>query len=214
MELETAGAPRFSLRARVAAGVIVLAILLLSTHQALAQGCRSGANALANAYVRTNPIYAIFFGDLPDYVALYPKEFAAGSSAVQCAHELSKALMTGAIKSFDTATLRMQQELNSRLGAMGISPGQQHASPSAQLYAMSQRLSWLARVLPAAAGGNYNPMHTPQTEEEQLRLFSVQMLGMLLEDPSMRSVFLQQEYLIKEAANVEYRLLLEMAARH
>ncbi len=184
------------------------AVLVMALPAFAQTGCQTGAGALANAYVRANPIYAMFFGDLESFVAENSAHFAAGSNAVRCARAMSKALMSGAIGSYDPTALRRQQELNAKLGAMGISPGSPMPSASAMLYAMSRQMAWLAEVLPAAAVGNFGPLRTPATEEQA---FAARMFPFLLQDPTVRQVFLQQEPLIRQSAEAEFQQVVAIA---
>lgn len=189
--------------------IIGALVAVLVTLPALAQtGCQNGANALAHAYVRVNPMHALFIGDLKSFVAEYSPHFAGGSDAVRCAHAMSQALMSGAITSYDPHALRRQQELNANLGSMGLSPGPPMHSASAMFYAMSQQMAWLSRVLPPAAAGNFSPMRTPATEEHAL---ATQMLSILLQDPTVMQVFIEMEPLIRQSAEWEYRQVMAIA---
>ncbi len=200
---------RPSLRLVRATTIVGTLWAVLVTLPALAQtGCKNGANALANAYVRVNPMHALFIGDLESLVANYSPQFAGGSDAVRCARAMSQALMSGAITSYDPEALSRQQELNAELGAMGIAPGPQMPSASAMFYAMSQQMAWLSRVLPPAAAGNFGPMRTPATPEQALAL---QIFPILLQDPIVRQVFLDMELLIRESAEWEYRQVMAIA---
>jgi hypothetical protein len=171
-------------------------------------GCQAGASALGNAHVRANPIYALFIGDLESYVARNRSQFTAGSNAVRCARAMSRALMNGAIMSYDSEALKSQQALNAKLGSVGLSPGAPIPSVSALFYAMSQQMVWLARVLPSAASGNYGPLNTAPTEEQA---FAKQMFPVLLQNPTVRDVFARMEPLYREAIDLEYRQVMAIA---
>jgi hypothetical protein len=88
---------------------------------------------------------------------------------------LSQAFLSSATQVYDPDDLRRRQELDAEIGAMGINPGPQQATPSQQLYGISMQLSRLARVLPPAADGNYEPLYTPTNELEQMQIFAAQM---------------------------------------
>jgi hypothetical protein len=191
--------------------VIVLLFLSASFPVIAEEGCRTGASALGNAYVRLNPIYAYFYGNLESYVESNREHFVAGGDSIRCAQAMSQALITGAIQSYDPDELREKQELDARLGALGIAPGPYQATASQQLYAMGLQVARLARVLPSASNGNYQPLYTATNQLEEQQIFAAQMLVMLLQDPTMAEVFTQLEPLIREAANSEYQLLVGMA---
>ena len=192
--------------------ILAVALLISLPGIVRAQGCKTGAEALANVYVRLNPINAFFFGSVEDYVAQNRAHFVAGGDAVACARVMTQALAQGAFQAFDPSYQRRRDELNARLGTIGISPGPAEASPAAQLYSMAQKMDKLAYALPPAANGNYQPLWTPRNELEQMELFAMQMLGaMLQQDAGMRSVLMQMRPQIEELANVEYRMLLNMA---
>lgn len=190
-----------------AAGVISCTAFLLLATPAFAD-CRTGAVALGNAHIRANPMYAMFFGELESYVDQNRAHFVTDGDAIRCARVLSQALVTGGHRAYDPNWERSQSALRSGMASVGMSPGSYEASPSAQLYAMGQQISWLARVLPSAAAGNYGPMRTPTTEEEQMRIFAGQMFQLLLQDPAVRDTFHQMEPLIREAAQFEYQMLV------
>lgn len=200
--------------AAVLSSTAAFAALTLPAAQPInSSGCETGAAAIGNAYIRANYLYAMFFGDLESYVAENRSHFAPDGDAIRCARVLSQGLMAGAVQSYDPSWQRTQDNLNARLGAMGLSPGPATASPSAQLYTAAQQLSRLARVLPAAAQGNFDPLHTPTTEMEQMQLFAAQMMQFLLQDPAMRDTLQQMEPLIREAAQAEYSMLMSVAAQ-
>ena len=184
------------------------AVLVMALPAFAQTGCQTGASALANAYVRANPIYALFFGDLESFVAENSAQFAEGSNTVRCARAMSQALKSGAINSYDPNALRQQQKLNADLGSIGISPGSPMPNASAMLYAMSQQMKWLSNVLPPAAAGNYGPLRTPATQEQA---FAAQMFPILLQDPTVRQAFLQQEPLIRQSAESEYQQVMAIA---
>lgn len=180
----------------------------------LAEGCRTGADALGNVYVRSNYLYALIYGSVESYVENNRSHFGTNGDAVQCARQLSGALIGGALGAYNPNDLRRRQELNARLGAMGISPGQTPVSPAQALFAMGRQIGWLSRVLPSAAAGDYRPLHTPETQEQQMQMFAGQFLtNMIHQDPMIRNSIMRVEPYIREAAEAEYRLLLNYASR-
>jgi hypothetical protein len=191
---------------------VLLLLILLAPFAAFAEeGCRTGASALGNAYVRANTLYAHFYGDIESYVAEHREHFVAGGDSIRCAQALSQALMSGAMRRYNPDDLRRKRELDARMGAMGISPGPSQPSASQQLYGMSLQLSRLARVLPPAVNGNYQPLRTPANQLEQQQMFATQLLVMLLQDPEMAGVLQQVEPIIKDAVNLEFQILIGMA---
>ena len=130
----------------------------------VSNGCRTGGEFLAQAYVRSNPMYAWYFGDLESYVATNRSHFGQGGDAARCAEALAQAALAGGVQSFDPTALQRQQELNTRLGTLGISPGQSYPMQSDMLVAMAQHFAWLATILPAMAQGNPQLFRNPQVE--------------------------------------------------
>jgi len=164
---------------------------------------------LADAYVLANPMYSYFLGELEPYLADHSEHFGANGDSVRCAAALARSFLGSAIQLYDPSDLSRREELNAQLGVMGISPGQQESSPSSQLYGVSLQLSRLARVLPAAAAGDYGPLQTPTNELEQMQLVAGQMLRMLLqEDPEMTALI---EPLVREMANLEQQAIRRAA---
>lgn len=193
--------------------LVVLLCILLAPSAVLAEpACRTGGDALANAYVRVNPFYTYYFGSLESYVANNRAHFQSGGDSVRCAAALSQAFLNQSMRLYDPDDLRRQRELSAEMGAMGIQPGAQQPTISQQLYGISMQLTRLVRVLPPAAAGNYEPLYTPTNELEQMQLFAAQMLQMMLQDPSLASIMVQIEPLAKEAAQVEYRIISQAAA--
>ena len=191
---------------------VALTLMLVVPSAALAEtGCRTGGEALANAFVRVNPFYTYYFGSLESYVANNRAHFQNGGDSIRCAAALSQAFLGESMQLYDPDDLRRQNELNARLGSMGISPGPQQPTLSQQLYGISMQLSRLVRVLPPAAAGNYEPLYTPTNELEQMQLFAAQMLQMMLQDPSMVSIMAQIEPIAVEAAQLEYRIISQAA---
>ena len=189
--------------------VAALWVFLLTPLTASAEpGCRNGAGALGNAYVRLNPLYALYYGSLESYVAENRQHFTAGSDAVRCARALSQATLAGAIQAYDPEDLRRQQELNTRFQSMGMNPGAPQASPATQFYMMGLTFARLARVLPPAAAGNYQPLHTPTTELEQQQIFAGQLLQSMMDRATLESI----RPLIEQSAQLEFKIITDMAA--
>ena len=193
--------------------LFISALGLGYSYTAKADGCHTGAEALANVYVRMSPVNAYYFGSVEDYIQQNRAHFVAGGDAVVCAQSLSAALVQGAYQNYDPNYWRDREELNARLGAMGISPGPQQASPAAQMFAMGRQMGKLADTLPYAAQGNFAPLWQPRDELERMQLFAMQMFGYLMEDPTMRSVMNQMQPQIKQLANMEYQMILGMASQ-
>ena len=193
------------------AGMIL--VLIAPVAASAEPACRTGGVALANAYVRVNPINAYYFGSLESYVSENRQHFQRGGDAIRCAMALARAFLDSAIQVHDPNDLRRQRELNAEMGAMGIDPGPPQATPSQQLYAISTQLSRLARVLPPAADGNYQPLYTPTNELEQMQLFAGQMFQMFMQDPSMAAIMAQIEPIAREGAQLEYRIISQAAAQ-
>jgi hypothetical protein len=201
-------------RSRAVQLVTTLVLCFAAQPAAYAEpACRTGGKALADAFVLANPLSAYFFGSLEAYVANNTHHFRAGGDAIRCANALARAFLGSAVQLYDPSDLRRQQELNARLGSMGISPGPQQPTASNQLYGISMQLSRLARVLPPAAAGDYGPLYTPTNELEQMQLAAAQVFQILLQDPSMASIFAQIEPIVREGANLEHRIISEAAAR-
>jgi len=190
---------------------MIVLCFLVSSLVVAEECCRTGADALANAYVRANPIYAYFFGRLETYVSDNREHFVDGGDSIRCAKALSEALMKGSIQNYDPDALRRKQELDARLGAIGITPGPPQATAAQQLFAMALQLDRLVYALPPAANGNFQPLRTPRNQLEQQQMFAAQLFEMLLQDPTVAAVFRDLEPMIREAANLEYQILINMA---
>jgi hypothetical protein len=197
---------------RILGAFLGIACLGLAVH-AQEPGCRTGAAALADAYILANPLYAYFFGELEPYVAANSEHFRANGDAVRCAAALSRSFLASAIQLYDPNDRRRQDELNARLGEMGISPGPQESTPASQLYGAAMQLSRLARVLPAAAEGNYEPFRTPISELEQMQIVAGQLLRTLLQDPGIAGIMAQVEPVVRELASLEHQALRQAAAK-
>ena len=199
---------------RVLSAMTIFALCVFSGQANAAEpSCRTGGIHAATAFVLANPLYAIFFGDLPAYLAQNPTHFRAGGDAVRCSAALSRALMSSAVQLYDPADIQRKQELDIRLRQNGINPGPQQPDAASMLFSTSMQLSRLARVLPAAADGDYTPMNTPTNQIEEMQIFAEAMLRMLLQDPSTMAALAPVEPLIREAAQFEHFFIRQAAAR-
>ena len=167
--------------------------------------CRTGASALGNAYVRANPLYALYYGSLESYVASNSRHFVAGADAVRCAGALSQALMAGTIQAHDPARLPRQRDIDARLETGG--PGTAQHSSTTRVHMMSRHFARLARVLPPAALGNYGPLRTPVTELEQMQMFAGEILQSMMDPAAFESNRPQIEAL----AALEYTIITDLA---
>lgn len=172
--------------------------------------CRTGATPLADAFVLANPLYALVLGqELEIYVPANREHFGANGDAVRCARALARAFLGSSIQLYDPTDVQRRQELNTQLESMGISPGQPEATPAGAMYGAAMQLSRLARVLPAAADGDFGPLQTPANdlEQSQLQLGSVLRL-LFAQDPEMLDVI---RPLIQNAAALEHQALVRAA---
>ncbi|UCE90211.1 MAG: hypothetical protein JSW10_05175 [Pseudomonadota bacterium] len=202
------------LRYRIfSAPAVLFACLLAMPAAADDNGCATGAGALADAYVRTDPVYAYFFGDLELYVALNHTHFASGGDAVRCAHALAQALVKGNIQGHTAPdALRRRQDLDKRLDAMGIAPAPGQGTTAALQFAtMSLQIERLARVLPRIAGGDYEVLLNAANQIEEQRMVVARNLGKLFHDPTAAGAFAQLEQPIREVADGEHQLIVFMA---
>lgn len=117
---------------RMTAIALVGAATMTSNARGQESGCRTGAVAAADAFVLSNPIYAYFFGELEPYINSNAEHFRAGGDAVRCLGALSGVFLRQAAQMYDPTEQSRRDEINARLGQMGISPGQPHASLSAR----------------------------------------------------------------------------------
>ena len=188
-----------------------LVLSLLFPGSAYAAGCQTGADALANAYVRFNPIFAYYFGSVESYVSQNRAHFLAGGDSVVCAERLSQRWAQGAFQGFDPQDRHRRDRISAELGTMGISPGQSYSSPAADMYAASQLMGKFAYALPYAANGNYAPLYQPRNEIEQMQLFAMQMFQAMMRDPSLVSILEQIRPQAIELGNIEYRMIIHSA---
>lgn len=198
---------------KLAVPAILFAWLLGAPAVAEDSGCATGAEALADAYVRTNPVYAYYLGDLELYVALNPQHFVPGGDAVRCAHALAQALVKGEIQGHAAPdALRRRQKLDSQLDTMGIAPApSEGATDALQFAALSLQIEHLARVLPRVARGDYEALLTASNQIEEQRMAVARNLDKLYHDRSAAGAFSQLEKPIREVADAEHQLLVFMA---
>ena len=185
-----------------------LIFTLLNPSTGFAAGCQTGAEALANAYLRFNPIFAHYFGDLESYVSQNRSHFVSDGDAVVCASRAAQAWAQGAFNNFDPGDRARRDRINAELGTMGISPGESYSSPAADLYFAARQMDKMAYALPYAANGNYQPMYQPRNEIEQMQILAMQLFAQLIRDPSIAYTFEQLRPLMVELGNIEYRMVL------
>lgn len=196
------------------ASVFLLGVCFSGNVQAEAGGgCQTGAEAIANAYVRSNPLFAYYFGSLESYVDENRRHFVDGADAIVCAKRLAQAFAKGSIPMYSRKDQIRREQLNSQIGQLGISPQQSKSSPAADMFLISQRLNKLAYALPHAARGNYDPLYLPRNEIEQAEVYSHQLLGMLLRDPSIASVLETVRPTMVELADIEFRMVINAAGK-
>lgn len=189
--------------------VLQIVLSLFFPSQALAAGCQTGVEALANVYLRFNPIFAYYFGSMESYINQNRAHFATGGDSIVCARRLSQAWSQGAFKNYDPQDRVRRDRISTELGTLGISPGQSTSSPATNLYFASLQMAKFADTLPYAANGNYGPLYQPRNEVEQMQLFAMQMFPVLLQDPSMVAVLEQIRPQAIELGNIEYRLIVD-----
>lgn len=186
---------------------LTIGTIVLSAAPAFGQNtCATGAVPLANAYVRANVIYAMYIGEPEEYIRANRAHFTANGDAIQCARVLADAMVRNSVRTYDADSLRRQQEVNVRLQTLGASPSTPVGDASSVFFFMGQQLWRLAEAMPRVANGG--PLQGHLSPEQE---FAVQLLQILLQDPSVSSVFVEMEPLIREAANSEFRLLVSIA---
>lgn len=188
--------------------VLPLLAFLSFPNPGFAAGCQTGAEALANVYLRFNPIFAHYFGDLESYVNQNRTHFVSGGDSVVCAKRAARAWAQGAFRNFDPQDKVRRDRLNAELGAMGISPGKSYSSPAADMYFAAQQMDKLAHALPYAANGDFGPMYQPRNEIEQMQIFAMQLFGELIRNPSVAHTFEIVRPQIIELGNIEYRMVV------
>jgi hypothetical protein len=177
-------------------------------------GCRTGGDALANAYVRASLVFAYFFGDLPTYVVQNEAHFGANGDAVRCAAALSEAFLASSAQLYNPEDVRRQQQLNDQLGKLGI-PGAQQPTVSAQLYMIGVQLARLARTLPALTGGNAGPFYTATNMIESQLIQADQMFSIMMRNPMTAQMLVQilsqNEALFRRAGALQYQIIFNAA---
>ncbi len=122
--------------------------------------------------------------------------FTQGGGAIRCMQRLGTALVQGGLTrsrefSGPSATERFGGSMPEGLGHL---PGQVDASMrsyGSDMFAMGQELLWLARVLPAAAQGDYTPYKTPGTTTRRMMYQVLPIYQMLCSmDPSICQMML------------------------
>ena len=92
-------------------------------------GCETGLTVLARAYSYSSPMVVIPDQELERFVNANRSRFHADGDAVRCARAISSWLLSAAISSYDPQFQQQQDELNARMGAMGLSPGAAAGEP-------------------------------------------------------------------------------------
>ena len=174
-------------------------------------GCRTGGTAIAEAYLRSNPLYAAP-GEFEAYVRNNRQHFAENSDAIRCAQALARFFMGEAARLYDPSERGRRDQLNAQLGLLGLSPEPQQSTASSETYYASMRLTWLARGLPGAALGDYTDLNTPANEYEELLLLALRTLRTLLQDPEMRQILQQVAPSLHELAGLERQSIQRAAA--
>ena len=122
--------------------------------------------------------------------------FTQGGGAIQCMQRLGTALIQGGLArsgdfSGSSATERFGGSMPEGLGHL---PGEVDASMGSygsDMFTMGQELLWLARVLPAAAQGDYTPYKTPGTTTRRMMYQVLSIYQMLCSmDPSICQMML------------------------
>jgi len=198
--------------ARAFTSLITLGLAGLALQTAHAQSpCQSGAAYAANAYIRFNPLYEVYFGDLKSYITANGAHFRAGSDAVKCLSALSDAYRQHSHQLYDPADVARKVEIDRDLARHGISSGAPQPSASSLAYGMSTQLAQLARGLPSAANGNFGPLVIPTNKQERTQYLARQLFPLITQNPTVREVFAALEPLIREAAELEYKMIMQTA---
>jgi len=159
--------------------------------------CRTGGPFLAEAAVRSNPLF----------------EAIEGGDAVKCARAMSAALIASAAQVFDPGEVQIRDHVRRQMEAQGLSAGPQQATLSEQYFALAIQMNRLARGLPALAAGDMRPYATPTNQLEELHVFAENMLRMLMADPNVRQAIMAQLPLLRRAIQAERQMLANGAAR-
>jgi hypothetical protein len=183
------------------AGAMVYGASVLRAQES---GCRTGGKAAADAYVLSNPFYATFFGDLREYVAENASHFREGGDATRCLAALSQVFLDAAFRMYDPSEQKTRDEINLELDKVGIPHGPPQSSGSAEALNASARLARLARALPAAVDGDWDPYATPVNDIDTLQIQAEQLLRMFLQNPDVAAAIAQAAPLIRQAAVLEH----------
>lgn len=203
---------RGSIPAKALLGAIVVAVSPW-TPVALSQdsGCGTGGQTAVTAYLTSNPFYASLVGDFDRFVSANRGLLVEGSPAVRCLAALSTALLRSSLQLYDPGERARLDELNARMGAMGIQPQRSEGSAADQAYAMSRRMARLARSLPAAANGDWQPWTTPASELESMEIMAEQLLSGVFSSAEMREVMQQITPMLREVLFIEFMMLSKQA---
>jgi hypothetical protein len=203
--------------------VVLLAGFLIAASSLAAQnndnGCRTGGAAIANAFVLSNPMYSLFLRDFESYLEENSEHFQRGGDAIRCARALSKVFANTAFSVVDPAEEQsrraMQDHLNTELGTLGIpnDGSMTQPSPALEYLQVSMQLARLARGLPAATEGDFEPYNTPANEMEQMRIWAENTYHVLLQDPQVASIFRQLKEPLVEIAKSERQMIFTAAQR-
>lgn len=193
--------------------LLSLASCLFSTSSLADPACKTGGIHIADAFVRANAVYALYIGDLNSYLASNRAHFAANGDAVRCAAALSRGFMSAALQLYDPIEVKQRELIDAKMRANGWNPGPQAPTASNIAFSTSMSLSRLARVLPAAAQGDYGPWNTPTNEIENMQLTAERMLPMLLQIPMVVEILKQLQPLMLEAAEWDRRFVYQASQR-
>jgi hypothetical protein len=154
----------------------------------------------------------VYFGDLKSYIAANGAYFRAGSDAVRCLSALSDAYRQHSHQLYDPADVARKAEIDRDLARVGISSGTPQPSASSMAHGMSTQLAQLARGLPAATNGNFGPLVIPTNKLERTQYFARQLFPLMIQNPAVHEVLVALEPLIREAAELEYKVIMQTAA--
>jgi hypothetical protein len=152
------------------------------------------ARAIGNLYLLSMPL--MDHEDLVTFVQQNKSSLTEGSNIIQCMQKAGSRLTGAGINAYNPADYN---KVHGRVLEMGgtADMAQDIASsmerPAMQALAMGQELLWLAKVIPEAANGNWDPYNNTGTllrqgMIEEIRLFKMQMSYL---DPSVDEFFQQ-----------------------
>lgn len=166
------------------------------------------ARAVGNLYLLSMPI--MDHEDLVTFVQQNKSSLTSSSNIIQCMQKAGSRLTGIGINSYNPDDYN---KAYGRVLEMGGTADMAHdiagsmERPVMQAFAMGQELLWLAKVIPEAANGNWEPYNssgTPirQAMIEEVRLFKMQMSYL---DPSVDQFFQQflrvnQEEMVNQIA--------------